>query len=164
LGSWLGRQLSGGDQRMSICVSQTKPTKIESVSCGWGYDHQDSHDPFQQIWSDRCSERLGSHPEFGPRQHTLTARLAEAVVKYVQTYRPISLITRDWPIRTEMRLPKALSVIKKLRPLAALVPKTAEKNRLAVTCSFAAMTAFGTGNQLIGGDQRIQRAYSLAAK
>lgn len=60
------------------------------------------------------------------------------------THRPISRMTRDWPIRTEMRLPKALRVIKKLSPRAAVVPKTAEKNRLAVTCSLAAIVAFGT--------------------
>jgi len=53
-------------------------------------------------------------------------------------------MTLDWPIKTEIRLPKALRVIRKFRPLAAVVPKTAEKKRLAVTCSFADITDFGT--------------------
>jgi len=42
-------------------------------------------------------------------------------------------MTLDWPIRTDMRLPKALRVIRKFKPLAAVVPNTAEKKRLAVT-------------------------------
>jgi hypothetical protein len=66
-----------------------------------------------------------------------------------QTHRPISRITLDCPIRTEIKLPKALRVMRKLRPLAAVVPNTAEKKRLAVTCSFAAITDFGTKGQLI---------------
>jgi len=63
------------------------------------------------------------------------------------TYRPISLITRDCLMRTEIKLPKALRVIEKLRPRAAVVPKTAEKKRLAVNWSLAAMSALGTAYQ-----------------
>lgn len=40
-------------------------------------------------------------------------------------------------------------MIKKFKPLAAVAPNTAEKKRLAVTCSFAAITDFGTKGQLI---------------
>jgi len=58
-------------------------------------------------------------------------------------------MTRDCPIKTEIKLPKALRVIKKFKPLAAVVPNTAEKKRLAVTCSLAAMTDFGTASQRI---------------
>ena len=40
-------------------------------------------------------------------------------------YLPHSRITRDWPMRTEIRLPNALSAMRKLRPLTApLEPKT----------------------------------------
>lgn len=46
-----------------------------------------------------------------------------------------------------MRFPNALKVIKKLRPLAADVPKTAEKKRLAVTWAFAAISSLGTTRQ-----------------
>jgi hypothetical protein len=69
------------------------------------------------------------------------------VLRWYHAYRPISLITLDCPIKTEIRLPNALNVIKKLSPRAALVPKTAEKNRLAVTWSLAAMRDLGTVHQ-----------------
>lgn len=62
-------------------------------------------------------------------------------------------MTLDWPIKTDIKFPKALRVIKKFRPLAAVVPKTAEKKRLAVTCSLAAMTDLGTGCQPLSEEE-----------
>ena len=45
---------------------------------------------------------------------------------------PHSRITRDWPIRTAMRFPKALRAMRKLKPRTAFaLPKTAVKKRLA---------------------------------
>jgi hypothetical protein len=46
-----------------------------------------------------------------------------------------------------MRFPNALKKMKKLRPQAADVPKTAEKKRLAVTWAFAAIISLGTTHQ-----------------
>lgn len=58
--------------------------------------------------------------------------------------RPISRITRDCPMSTASRFPKALMTTRKLRPRAARVPKMALKKSEATVCSELRIASAGT--------------------
>lgn len=57
---------------------------------------------------------------------------------------PISRMSLDWPINTVTRLPNADKITSMFRPLAAWLPNTAVKNKLAVVVFAVRISALGT--------------------
>lgn len=47
-------------------------TKLERVPGGGSSNHDEGHDPFEQVGTDGGSEGLGVDPELGPGQHALS--------------------------------------------------------------------------------------------
>lgn len=123
-------------------------TEIESIAVWRSNDHDERHDPFQQVGTKRRAKGLCRHPEARIRKDTLPRQDLVAASKVLicsTAYRPISRIKRDCPISTANRLPKALNRTRTLSAVTARPgPKTAVKKTAAAICSEAANSSLGT--------------------